>query len=139
MLLTISENQHNWYLAPVYSFVATVMAVGFGRFIHYRAVLLLIAFLIGIQSVRQNHFLLTYRDTIAVSPGFEEKVVGNTVYYTRIPQDILLKLVFMVANPVNWNITRDIENKKYILERTDESVVSSNHIGYIGNYSLFYY
>ena len=137
ILLTTSKNQRNWCLAAVYPFVATVLGVGFGRFIQYLIVFLVLLLLICIQSIRQNHFLMNDCDEIPVSPRFEEKVNGETLYYYQIQQDVLLKLVFMGAKPVKWNINRDIESKKYILKKTDGSVVSSNQIGYIGNYRLF--
>lgn len=135
LLLTISKNQHNWYLAPVYPFIAVVLAVWFGRLIRHRAVPLVLLLLIGIQSTRQNHFLLTDRDAMPVSAGFEEMVDGTTIYYMQIPQDVLLKLVFMGAMPVKWKEESSVKLDNRSLWLMDKS---SSHlsIGSIGRFQL---
>lgn len=131
LLLTVSNNQHNWYLAPVYPFVAAMTAVGLRKLSHYRAGAVMLVILVLVQSGRQTYFLLTDRDEIPVSSRFEEAVKGKTIFYSQLPQDILLKLVFMQAHPVKkaWH---EHDSGLWLLENS----TTADSKGLIGKYHL---
>jgi 4-amino-4-deoxy-L-arabinose transferase-like glycosyltransferase len=134
LLLTFSKNQHNWYLAPVYPFIAAVIAVGINKLIDHRMVFVLLMVVIPLQSIRQNHFLLTDRDEIPVSQGFAEIVKDKPVYYNQLPQHLILKMVFMGAQPMKWK--EDTNEKKVNALWIESENEAIGQLGTIGKYNL---
>ncbi len=134
VLMTFSKNQHNWYLAPAYPFIAAVIAIGLSKLMQQLWIFALLIVLLLVQTVRQQHFLLTDRDEIPVSDGFAEIVHDQTVYYSYLPQHLLLKLVFMGAQPVKWR--EDAYEKREPGLWIKPSLETSTHLGTISQYVL---
>ena len=91
LLLTITYNQHNWYLGPIYPFVALIISINIYQLVLPKKAYIIVFILIAFLYSRHTYELITLTKTIQTSKNINNVVSGKTVLYTSLPQHYLLK------------------------------------------------
>lgn len=103
IFLSFTSTQHNWYLAPVFPFMATVIAINIFILVNKSKFYCFILFLILFLSIRQNYNLLERRNEVQVTGKYKPSAFDNNIYYTNINQKVLLFLIYNEYNPIKIN------------------------------------
>ena len=125
LLLTITYNQHNWYLGPIYPFVALIISINIYQLVLPKKAYIIIIILIGFVYSRHTYELLSTSKTTLTSKNINSVISGKTVYYTSLPQHYLLKLIYagVELKKVNEdNMLNDSNISLYIVKSNDELV-----------------
>ncbi len=134
LLLTITYNQHNWYLGPIYPFVALIISINLYQLVLPKKAHMIILILIGFLYSRHTYDLLTTSKSIQTSKNINNVVSGKTIFYTTLPQHYLLKLIYAGAElkKVNEdNMLNDSNISLYIVKSNDELVKENTNKFYM--------
>jgi 4-amino-4-deoxy-L-arabinose transferase-like glycosyltransferase len=138
IFLSFTSTQHNWYLAPVFPFMAIVIAINVFILVSKSKFYYFILFLILFLSIRHNFHLLERRNEVQVTGKYKPSTYDENIYYTNINQKVLLFLIYNEYNPIKSNDSiLSLKSKNVLLSDQLFSNRSFTKIGSIDQYWIY--